>query len=194
MTDEVVAEAGAGNNEAGEAQVGGDAAAAAAAAGDDQGKPVEATETQAPESYDFKLPDGIELDADAVTEFSAIAKEMKLDQASAQKLADVAANMVQRQAEQHAATVQGWVDQVKADKEIGGDKMPEHLAIAQKALDTFGSPELREILNSTGLGNNPEVIRAFYRAGKAISEDTFVPGRQGGAVNDPAKTMFPTMN
>jgi len=46
----------------------------------------------------------------------------------------------------------------------------------------------------TGLGNHPEVIRAFYKAGKAISEDRFIPGSPKGAEMDMAKRMFPTMN
>lgn len=153
-----------------------------------------ASEPAIPESYEFKMPDGVELDAAAAEEFSTIAKELKLDQASAQKVADLGAKMAQRQAEKHAELVQSWVEQVKADKEFGGDKLTENLAVAKKALDTFGTPELRDVLNSTGLGNHPEVIRAFYKAGKAISEDRFVPGTPKGAEIDAAKKMFPSMN
>ena len=59
----------------------------------------------------------------------------------------------------------------------------------------FGTPELRDVLNMTGLGNHPEIIRAFYRAGKAISEDAFVSGSPRRADDmDAAKRMFPTMN
>jgi hypothetical protein len=153
-----------------------------------------ATEPVVPESYELKMPDGIELDKAAADEFSTIAKELKLDQERAQKLADVAAKMQQRQVENHAKLVQSWVEQVKADKDIGGDKLDENLGIARKALDTFGTPELRDILNATGFGNNPEVIRAFYKMGKAISEDGFVKGSPSGGETDLAKRMFPTMN
>jgi len=66
--------------------------------------------------------------------------------------------------------------------------------VARKALETFGTPELRDVLNMTGMGNHPEVIRAFYKAGKAISEDRFVQGNPRGAEPDMAKRMFPTMN
>lgn len=147
-----------------------------------------------PETYDLKMPDGVELDKAAADEFTAIAKELKLDQASAQKVADIGAKMAQRQAEAHTKLVETWVEQVKSDKEFGGDKLQENLAVAKKALDTFGTPELRDVLNSTGLGNHPEVIRAFYKAGKAISEDRFVQGAPAAAVTDPAKKMFPSMN
>ena len=147
-----------------------------------------------PEAYDLKMPDGVELDAAAADEFTAIAKELKLDLPSAQKLADVAAKQAQRQAESHAKLVESWAEQVKVDKEIGGDKFDENLGIARKALETFGTPELRDVLHASGLGNHPEVIRAFYKAGKAISDDSFVKGAPKGAETDPAKKLFPNMN
>lgn len=153
-----------------------------------------ATEPQAPESYEFQMPEGVELDKAAADEFSAIAKELKLDQSTAQKVADVGAKMAQRQAESHVKLVESWVEQVKTDKEFGGDKLDENLAVARKALETFGSPELRDVLNATGFGNHPEVIRAFFKMGKAISEDRFVTGSPKGAETDIAKKLFPSMN
>ena len=151
-------------------------------------------EPVAPESYDFKMPEGVELDTAAADEFTAIAKELKLDQATAQKVADVGAKMAQRQAEAHAKLVETWTEQVKTDKDIGGDKLDQSLAVARKALVKFGTPELRDVLNSTGLGNHPAVIRAFYNAGKAISEDVLVTGAPAGPNTDPSKRLFPNMN
>jgi hypothetical protein len=167
-------------------------ASANAAAGTQDSK---ATEPAVPEAYDLKMPEGVELDQAAATEFTAIAKELKLDQAAAQKLADVGAKMAQRQVEAHAKLVESWAEQVKTDNEIGGDKLAENLGVARKALEAFGTPELRDVLNATGLGNHPEVIRAFYKVGKAISEDRFVGGApKGGTADDPAKKLFPNMN
>lgn len=154
-----------------------------------------ATAPVVPESYELKMPDGVQLDSAAAEEFTAIAKELKLDQAAAQKLADIGAKMATRQAEAHAQLVETWTEQVKADKEIGGDKLDENLGIARKAIDTFGSPELKALLNSTGMGNHPEVVKLAFKVGKAISEDRFVTGSpKGNASNDPAKKLFPNMN
>lgn len=154
-----------------------------------------ATDPVVPESYELKMPDGVQLDSAAAEEFTAIAKELKLDQAAAQKLADIGAKMATRQAEAHAQLVETWTEQVKTDKEIGGDKLDENLGVARKAIDTFGSPELKALLNSTGLGNHPEVVKLAFKVGKAISEDRFVSGSpKGNASNDPAKRLFPNMN
>ena len=151
-------------------------------------------EPQVPEAYEFKMPEGVELDKAAADEFSAIAKEHKLTQEQAQKFADIGAKMAQRQQEAHTKLVESWVEQVKTDKDIGGDKLDENLAVARKALETFGTPELRDVHNSTGLGNHPAVIKAFYKAGKAISEDRVVSGQPAGGQRDAAKTLFPNMN
>jgi hypothetical protein len=152
------------------------------------------TEPVVPESYELKMPDGVQLDSAAAEEFTAIAKELKLDQAAAQKLADIGAKMATRQAEAHAQLVETWTEQVKTDKEIGGDKLDQNLGIARKAIDTFGSPELKALLNSTGLGNHPEVVKLAFKVGKAISEDRFVTGNPKGAETDMAKKLFPNMN
>lgn len=69
---------------------------------------------------------------------------------------------------------------MKADKEIGGDKLTASLSKAQQALETFGTPELKEYLNETGLGNHPELVKAFVKIGKAMSEDNMVSAANTG--------------
>ena len=197
MSEDVTATTSTPSNDAGAANTADETLNTQGATGDQA--PANPTETKpeapaVPDAYDLKMPEGVELDPAAAEEFTAIAKDLKLDQSSAQKLADVAAKQAQRQAESHAKLVESWVEQVKADKEIGGDKFDENLGIAKKALDTFGTPELKDVLHASGLGNHPEVIRAFYKAGKAISDDSFVKGSPKGAETDPAKKLFPNMN
>ena len=69
----------------------------------------------------------------------------------------------------------------EVDKEFGGEKLSENLSTAKKALDQFGTPELRSLLNESGLGNHPEFIRFMFRAGKSISEDRYVGQANGAA-------------
>ena len=47
-------------------------------------------------------------------------------------------------------------------------------AIARTAVDKFGTPELKELLVSHGVGNHPEMIRFMVKVGKLTGED--VPG------------------
>jgi len=150
----------------------------------------------APESYDFATPEGVMLDDQVVGAFSDVAKELNLSQESAQKILDkVAPLMAQRQTEAVETARNEWAEASKIDKEFGGDRLNENLAVAKKAMDQFATPELRTLLNESGLGNHPEVIRFFYRAGKAISEDSFVVG--GNAQSNEqsvAQRLYPNMN
>lgn len=131
----------------------------------------------APDKYEFKPVQGTHLSEEVLGKFSDVAKELNLTQDAAQKMLDQVAPAIARQ--QHAAIhsmSEQWVSEVKADKEIGGEKLGANLAIAKKARDAFGTDGLRKLLNESRLGNHPEVIRFFVRAGQAISEDKFVPG------------------
>jgi len=76
----------------------------------------------------------------------------------------------------HEANLKTWEAQVNADKELGGEQLAASQATAQKGLEHFGSPELKQILTESGLDKHPEFRRFFYRVGKAVGEDKFVKG------------------
>lgn len=149
-----------------------------------------------PTDYEpFQLPEGMAADEELLGEFKATAKELGLSQEGAQKLASLQAKFVSKQAEAMANARAQWAEQSKTDKEIGGEALSENLGVAKKALETFATPELRQLLNESGLGNHPEVIRTFVRVGKAISEDgRVVSGSKAATSSDPAKRLFPNQN
>lgn len=149
----------------------------------------------APEKYEFQPIEGVETDAADIAAFSEFAKDANLSQEAAQALlSKLAPAIAQRQAAMVETMRASWADSSQTDAEFGGAKLSENLAVAKKALDTFGTPELRTLLNESGLGNHPEFIRMFYRAGKAISEDSFVPSgktTKSDGPRDIAKTLYP---
>jgi hypothetical protein len=146
---------------------------------------------KAPEKYEFRAPEGLQLDDAVIGAFSEVAKELDLPQEAAQKVIDkMAPVFAARQAEQLKAVSAEWTRASMADKEFGGEKIAENLAMAKKALDDFATPELRKLLDETGLGNHPEVIRVFYRAGKRLSEDVVVGGRRA-AGSDDIRSLYP---
>jgi len=157
-----------------------DAAAASKAEATDAKTDAKAAETKpqgAPEKYEFKAAEGRAFDPEVMEAYSTVAKELNLSQEAAQRVLDaMAPKMAERQQAQIEAVRAEWVTNSKGDKEFGGDKLSENLGVAKKALDAFGTAELRSLLNQSGLGDHPEVIRFMYRAGKAISEDRFVGG------------------
>ncbi len=154
---------------------------------------VSSEETAAPGQYEFKPVEGVQLSDEVIGRFSEVAKELNLSQDAAQKMLDQVAPAIARQ--QYAAIQQlneQWVSAVKADKEIGGEKLGANLAIAKKARDAFGTDGLRQLLNESRIGNHPEMVRFFVRAGQAISEDSFVPGgtRPSAGGKDAASVLY----
>ncbi|MBC5790647.1 peptidase [Providencia sp. JUb39] len=146
--------------------------------GDDK-KPVSA----APEKYEFTAGEGQELDKEAIAAFEPIAREIGLSNEQAQKIVDVyGSTIIPQIAKQQEAAwqkqVTEWAETVKEDKELGS---VESIGNAQKAMDQFGTPELKQYLNDSGLGNHPELFRIFSRIGKAMSEDGFVSGSSENA-------------
>ena len=139
----------------------------------------------APEKYEFnsKVTDAPnELDPEGLTAFGEVAKELDLPQDAAQKVLDKVAPVIQaRQAKVLEDVKAGWVSDSQADKEFGGESLNDNLEIAKSSLNAFGTDALKSLLQESGLGNHPEVIRFMYRAGKAISEDSYV-GNSEGAV------------
>lgn len=79
---------------------------------------------------------------------------------------------------------------VAPDPVFAGDNLDTVMSVAAKAIDRFAGDTLypnvkfdqeknemvpgtfRDFLKTTGIGNHPAMVRAFYLAGKAISEDS----------------------
>ena len=149
--------------------------------------------------YAFTFEGDVDVDATSLEDLKALAKDLKLPIDQAQKIADLGQKQAQRwlQAQEQAiqdATAQ-WVEQVKTDKELGGEALNANLATAKTALNKFGSPELTKLLDESRLGNHPEVIRFFHRVGKAIGDDSLVPGgRTTNRPANPAQRLYDNSN
>ncbi|MFU2316811.1 peptidase [Rahnella sp. PCH160] len=139
-----------------------------------------------PEKYEFKSPvEGQEFDAEMAAVLDPVARELGLNNEQAQKLVDIYGKEIlpkieARQQESWAKQTEAWANEVKTDKEIGGDAFDANIGLAQKALDTFAPAGLREYLENTGLGNHPDLVRCFVKVGKAMSEDSMIMPNTGG--------------
>jgi len=89
-------------------------------------------------------------------------------------------------------TVSDWAAEAKADKEFGGEKFDSNVAIAKKGLDAVGNDKLKSLLKESGIGSHPEVIRAFFKIGKMVSEDTTHTGRTAAPSKSLAETLYGT--
>jgi hypothetical protein len=116
-------------------------------------------------------------DAD-MERIESYAKDQGLSKEAAEKLVENQDNAHHEYIEslqaEHKQVIKQWVDDVRTDKELGGEKFGESAEYAKSVVDRFGTDKFREYLNDTGYGNNPEVVRIFARIGKAMAPDTIV--------------------
>lgn len=147
-----------------------------------------------PETYDIKMPDGFKMDEGLLAAAAPIFKEHRLSPAQAQAVADIYMQQQTKGIEAHTEMVATWAKEARADKEIGGAKFAENMGYARKAFEAFGTERVSQVLDTWGLGNNPEFLRMFVRIGKAISEGGTVLGGDGGGRVSAARDMYPSMN
>lgn len=144
-------------------------------------------------TYDLKVADGMPVAEGSVEAFTGVAKELGLSNEQAQRLVDFQTQLAKGQIDAYQAQQVEWVNQMKTDPEIGGEKYAETTAMAVKAFNQFGGVELKEYLESTGLGNFPPLVKAFAAIGKALSDDSFAPGMGVSDQKSAAQRIFPTM-
>lgn len=147
--------------------------------------------------YEFKLPEGVELDKEALALFEPVMKGLKLPGEHAQKLVDAYSKLVQAQAEKHAAewrqTQEKWVDEIKNDPQLGGQNFDRNVQDAVQMIRQYGDDELRAYLDRTGLGDYPPLIRMMMRLGRAAAEDVIHRGSASTSPKAPEEVMYPTM-
>jgi hypothetical protein len=150
-----------------------------------------------PVAYEtFKLPDGATVDPESLAAATELFRTSSLSQEQAQKFIDLAVSREQASAHKGAQAFvdlqNKWVSEIKADPDIGGDRLGASLASASRAIDRLGVPGLREALNLTGAGNHPAIVKAFVRLGQMVSEDRFLPGNNAGpaAPRSAAETIY----
>lgn len=138
----------------------------------------------APEGdYEVKAPEGGVLDPTVMGELGAVAKELNLSPAAVQKLVDRVAPVWQKQGLAHVEKFRKeWTKQSLADKEFGGNGFDANIKAVNKAYTKFTTPELRTLLEESGLNCHPEVIRHFYRLSKATEDGRYIKGTGNGSV------------
>lgn len=149
-----------------------------------------------PEKYDFTAPEGAQLDTALLGVYGEAAKELGVSQEVAQKLMDkMAPAMAARNIEAVEAQRQAWKQETLADPELGGEAFGENLAVAEKGLAFVETPKLRALLKESGLSNHPEVVRAFHKIGRAVSEDgKLVQGAPAGDRKPLEKRLYDKSN
>jgi hypothetical protein len=148
---------------------------------EDEGSDEEAEDSEESKEVDYsdlKAPEGSKLnsaDSEKIIEF---AKENNLSKDAAEKLL----KQVSESREEYFSSLQTefkekvkqWESDTKADKEVGGDGFKKNVELSRQVVERFGTKEFKDMVNNTGFGSHPEVVRMFSRIGKAMDSDSFV--------------------
>lgn len=144
-----------------------------------------------PETYEFKLPEGVELDEKAAPMVQELFKELGLPQDKAQQVMDKLMEIdqarqptqeqIQQEYEEQAATLnKNWGEECRKLEGLGGENFNKSLETCSKVMTKFATPELRDFLTYSALGSNPEFFKFIHSIGSAMSQDTL---EHGGAVS-----------
>lgn len=135
----------------------------------------------------FKLPDGSPLDEGKLGDFTKELAEFELTskadhvalQEFGQKLLDRHTAEIQRMADYYKIAWEnqknGWKDAFEKDQEIGGNRANTTINAALQFIRTHGGTEaqqqeFRQLMDTTGVGNHPALIRVLAKANSVLSE------------------------
>lgn len=151
-----------------------------------------------PAYSDFTMPEGMELDSEAMNEATPILQELNATQEQAQKMVDVAASMLskaaKKMADQHNAVVEGWkAETMKAFGNEGDAKFAELQGRAEEVVKHFFNPEQRTLLTHYGFGNHPAFFAMCVAMAQQTGEDRPFVSAAGGEQGEKtlAQTWYP---
>lgn len=153
-------------------------------------------QTQQTDAWALSLPEGMQLNQGFASKYSECAQALGMNAEQASQLIGRMQPVLDAMEQDTVAEMRSeWAKQSQNDPEFGGEKLNENLAIAKRGLSAFDNKgELLALLEETGLGNHPAVIRFLYRAGQGVSEDGIVNGAAGSRSEAAiAARMYPSM-
>lgn len=93
-------------------------------------------------------------------------------------------------AENRAEVARGWVEEIRADPEIGGANFDRSMADVARFRDQFCDPQTVADLAESGYANNPGLVRAFAKAGAALAEGSIHRGEGGQETRTTAQKLY----
>jgi len=147
-------------------------------------KPTEEASSQEAASAELKLELKEGLTEGDLNDVLSFAKENNISQSAAQKILDskleakVKFEQEKKQNLQNAIEV--WKQETKNDPEIGGDNFESALKLADLTVSHYDK-DFKSLLDTTGLGSHPLLLRFLYRIGKDLQNDNMVKRPLNGA-------------
>lgn len=135
---------------------------------------------ESPDKYQIERREGLDYNEAVEQKMLEQAHRLGLNNAQASELVNWAT-------EDHIASINALREGAeKALKQEWGTAYDKNVAVAQRGLREFADDELIDLINSTGLGNHPALIRMAHKIGAALSEDSAIGEGATGNVMTPA--------
>jgi hypothetical protein len=168
----------------------------------DKGEPVLIGAPPEGTAYELKAPEGLAIDADMAKVFEPTLRGLNLSNDGANKLLEgygkdilpkvvdqVAATILAEQ--QKAATTAAQAEAAELNgSDLGGAKLVETRSLIATALDTYGTPELRAVINKAGIGANIHLARFLAKVGAEAREAPIVNGGVGAQELTPEQKFY----
>ncbi len=142
-----------------------------------------------PDTYEITTSTGEQLDGEDLDKLNQVCKKAGITQKQAQMLFSAYENDVsnfnQQLQSSYNQQLQSWRDAVMNDKELGQQNFEKTKANIKNVISRFGSSELSDFLNKSGLGYNPDFVRFVNKVGSLISNDNnFIGGNNNPQVSE----------
>ena len=124
-----------------------------------------------PNGYDFGDDNG------TLDDYREFAHQTGLSQNQAENVLTLFSDIQEEEENQQVKSKEDLKLNTKIDlQKEWGKNYDGKVDMATRAFAQFSSPELRSVINQSGLGNHPEMIRAFSKIGEQLGEDSLVVG------------------
>lgn len=152
---------------------------------------------QSPQDYIFHFAPETAVDEALVDEFRRFAFEQKMSLENARLMAKFYETYVQnqskKQSREQAELLQAMCRACEEDGEYGGTGFHDNMRYARAAILRFDDGSLAKILNETGFGSHPEVVRFMYRVGRALAEKDMPSAGRAKPERSAAELFYPSM-
>ena len=142
-----------------------------------------------PDTYEITTSTGEQLNGEDLEKLNQVCKKAGITQKQAQMLFSAYENDVtnfnQQLQSSYNQQLQSWRDAVMNDRELGQENFEKTKANIKNVISRFGSNELSDFLNKSGLGYNPDFVRFVNKVGSLISNDNnFIGGNTNPQVSE----------
>lgn len=139
---------------------------------------------ETPDGYELEsptLPEGMVFDTDKAKKLAELAHAKGISKEAFQELAKAynANQIAEFEAQQKVVQENIKSATIEMKKEWGRD-FEKNLAKAEAAIITVFGEDFNKMLQETGLGNDPRVIRGMFKASQTIGEDRLVTTNKQG--------------